>query len=122
MGETVKLTADDGHSFDAYVARPAEQPKAGVVVVQEIFGVNKHVRGVADGFAKDGYLAVPPAMFDRVTPRIELGYDKDDVAQGRAIRSKITWDAVLAAVAAVLAFVAVPVKAAGAGFCCAGPA
>src|SRR3546814_13756872 len=88
MGETVKLTADDGHSFDAYVARPAEQPKAGVVVVQEIFGVNKHVRGVADGFAKDGYLAVAPAMFDRVTPRIELGYDKDDVAQGREIRSK----------------------------------
>src|SRR3546814_15714712 len=73
MGETVKLTADDGHSFDAYVARPAEQPKAGVVVVQEIFGVNKHVRGVADGFAKEGYLAVAPAMFDRVTPRIELG-------------------------------------------------
>src|SRR3546814_20836565 len=99
MGETVKLTADDGHSFDAYVARPAEQPKAGVVVVQEIFGVNKHVRGVADGFAKDGYLAVAPAMFDRVTPRIEPGYDKDDVAQGREIRSQVNCDAALAAVA-----------------------
>src|SRR3546814_3624241 len=117
MGETVKLTADDGHSFDAYVARPAEQPKAGVVVVQEIFGVNKHVRGVADGFAKDGYLAVAPAMFDRVTPRIELGYDKDDVAQGREIRSKITWDAALADVAAALGFVAGAGKAAVVGYC-----
>src|SRR3546814_5812087 len=66
MGETVKLTANDGHSFDAYVARPADQPKAGIVVVQEIFGVNVHVRGLADGFAADGYLAVAPALFDRV--------------------------------------------------------
>src|SRR3546814_7644787 len=101
----------------ADVARPAEQPKAGVVVVQGIVGVNKHVRGVADGFAKDGYLAVAPAMFDRVTPRIELGYDKDDVAQGREIRSKITWDAALADVAAALGFVAGAGKAAVVGYC-----
>ena len=70
MGETVKLTADDGHSFDAYVARPAEQPKAGLVVVQEIFGVNAHIRAVADGYAADGYLAVAPALFDRIRPGI----------------------------------------------------
>src|SRR3546814_545088 len=92
MGETVKLTANDGHSFDAYVARPADQPKAGIVVVQEIFGVNVHVRGLADGFAADGYLAVAPALFDRVERGIELGYDKDDMAAGRAIRAKISWD------------------------------
>src|SRR3546814_15251924 len=100
MGETVKLTADDGHSFDAYVARPAEQPKSGVVVVQEIFGVNKPVRGVADGFAKDGYLAVAPAMFARVTPRLGLGYDQEDVDQGRETRRTSNRDETTAAAAA----------------------
>ena len=83
MGETVKLTADDGHNFDAYVARPDGQPKAGLVIVQEIFGVNVHMRGVADDYAAQGYLAVAPALFDRVKPGIELGYDSDDVAEGR---------------------------------------
>src|SRR3546814_12657928 len=85
MGETVKLTANDGHSFDAYVARPVDQPKAGIVVVQEIFGVNVHVRGLADGFAADGYLAVAPALFDRVERGIELGYDKADSSAGRSV-------------------------------------
>jgi len=91
MGETVKLTANDGHSFDAYVARPADQPKAGLVIVQEIFGVNVHIRAVADGFARDGYLAVAPALFDRHQPGIELGYDSADVAKGREIRGTIAW-------------------------------
>jgi len=117
MGETVTLTANDGHSFDAYVARPADQPKAGLVVVQEIFGVNRHIRGVADGFAKDGYLAVAPAMFDRVERGIELGYDKDDVAEGRAIRAKISWDEAMSDVAAALGFVAGAGKAGVVGYC-----
>ncbi|MGE5768485.1 MAG: dienelactone hydrolase family protein [Bacteroidota bacterium] len=117
MGETVTLTANDGHSFDAYVARPADQPKAGLVIVQEIFGVNRHVRGVADGFAKDGYLAVAPALFDRVERGIELGYDKDDVAEGRAIRAKISWDEAMSDVAAALGFVAGAGKAAVVGYC-----
>jgi carboxymethylenebutenolidase len=117
MGETVTLTANDGHSFDAYVARPADQPKAGLVVVQEIFGVNRHIRGVADGFAKDGYLAVAPAMFDRVERGIELGYDKDDVAEGRAIRAKISWDEAMSDVAAALGLVAGAGKAGVVGYC-----
>lgn len=117
MGETVTLTANDGHSFDAYVARPADQPKAGLVVVQEIFGVNRHIRGVADGFAQDGYLAVAPAMFDRVERGIELGYDKDDIAEGRAIRAKISWDQALSDVAAALGFVAGAGKAGVVGYC-----
>lgn len=117
MGETVTLTANDGHSFDAYVARPADQPKAGLVVVQEIFGVNQHIRGVADGFAEDGYLAVAPAVFDRVERDIELGYDKDDVAEGRAIRAKISWDEALSDVAAALGFVAGAGKAGVVGYC-----
>jgi len=117
MGETVTLTANDGHSFDAYVARPADQPKAGLVVVQEIFGVNRHIRGVADGFAKDGYLAVAPAMFDRVERGIELGYDKDDIAEGRAIRAKISWDEAMSDVAAALGCVAGAGKAGVVGYC-----
>src|SRR3546814_10976393 len=92
MGETVKLTANDGHSFDAYVARPADQPKAGIVVVQEIFGVNVHVRGLAAGFAADGYLAVAPALFDRAERRIELGYAQADMAAGRAPPAQPPWD------------------------------
>lgn len=117
MGETVKLTANDGHSFDAYVARPDDQPRAGLVVVQEIFGVNEHIRRVADGFAKDGYLTVAPALFDRVKPGIELGYEQDDIAEGRAIRGKISWDEALADVSAALGFVAGAGKAGVIGYC-----
>ena len=65
MSEHVKLEASDGHKLDAYVAHPEGGPIAGLVVVQEIFGVNRHIRSVADGYAKDGFLAVAPALFDR---------------------------------------------------------
>jgi carboxymethylenebutenolidase len=117
MGETVKLTANDKHSFDAYVARPADQPKAGLVIVQEIFGVNQHIRRMADGFAKDGYLAIAPALFDRVERGIELGYDKDDIAAGRAIRAKISWDQAMSDVSAALGFLAGAGKAGVIGYC-----
>jgi len=117
MGETVKLTANDKHSFDAYVARPDDQPKAGLVIVQEIFGVNQHIRRIADGFAKDGYLAIAPALFDRVERGIELGYDKDDVAAGRAIRTKISWDQAMSDVSAALGFLAGAGKAGVIGYC-----
>lgn len=117
MGETVKLTANDGHSFDAYVARPDDQPRAGLVVVQEIFGVNEHIRRVADGFAKEGYLTVAPALFDRVRAGIELGYDKDDVAEGRDIRSKVSWDEALSDVSAALGFIAGAGKSGVVGYC-----
>ena len=117
MGETVKLTSNDGHSFDAYVARPADQPKGGLVVVQEIFGVNIHIRSVADGYAKDGYLAIAPALFDRFKPGIELGYDADDIAEGRSIRGKVSWDAALADVSAALGFAVAGGKVGVVGYC-----
>jgi carboxymethylenebutenolidase len=79
--ETVTLTASDGHQLSAYVAHPEGKPKAGLLVLQEIFGVNEHIRNVADGFAADGYLVVTPAMFDRVKPGIELGYDNFEAAR-----------------------------------------
>ena len=89
MADTLTLTADDGHEFTAYIAQPEGRPKAGLVVIQEIFGVNSHVRSVADDYAKQGYLAIAPALFDRARPGIELGYTEDDETEGREIRSQI---------------------------------
>jgi carboxymethylenebutenolidase len=82
MGEPVKLRASDGHEFDVYVARPSGQPIAGLVVVQEAFGVNSHIRSVTDGWARDGFLAVAPALFDRVQRGVELGYGQEDLQKG----------------------------------------
>ena len=74
MGKTTQIKAADGHTLDAYVAEPSGQPRGLVVVVQEIFGVNSHIRSVADGYATDGYLAIAPAMFDRVRKGYDTGY------------------------------------------------
>jgi carboxymethylenebutenolidase len=103
MGQTIALSARDGHRLSAYEAQPAGKPRGGLVVVQEIFGVNGHIRGVADGYAADGYRVVAPALFDRVRPGIELGYTDADVADGRAIREKVSFDDALADVGAALA-------------------
>jgi carboxymethylenebutenolidase len=96
MGSTIKLTTSDGKTIGAYVAEPKGKPKGGLVVIQEIFGVNRHIRNVTDGFAAAGYYAVAPAMFDRVRPGVELGYTGDDLAHGRELRSKLSWDDVMA--------------------------
>lgn len=96
MGSTIKLTAGDGKTISGYVAEPKGKPKGGLVVIQEIFGVNRHIRNVTDGFAAAGYYTVAPAMFDRVRPGVELGYTPDDLAHGREIRSKLSWDDVMA--------------------------
>ena len=74
MGETIKLTASDGHELAAYRAEPDGKPRGGIVVIQEIFGVNGHIREVADGYAAAGYLAIAPALFDRTQRDAELGY------------------------------------------------
>ncbi len=89
MGEHVRLRAFDEHEFDAYVARPAGEPMAGLVVVQEAFGVNRHIRSVVDGFAKDGFFAVAPALFDRIERGVELGYAGEDMQKGIAIARQI---------------------------------
>ncbi len=93
MGENIKLTASDGHSFDAYKAVPAGTPKGGMVVIQEIFGVNSHMREVADSYAADGYLAIAPAVFDRQESNVELGYTADDVTAGRTLKDSASYDA-----------------------------
>jgi carboxymethylenebutenolidase len=77
VGEHVAVTAADGNELDLYVARPEGEFLAGLVVVQEIFGVTAHMRSLADGFARDGFLAVAPAMFDRFEKGVELAYDME---------------------------------------------
>jgi carboxymethylenebutenolidase len=92
MGEMLTLTAEDGHRFSAYRATPAGTPRGALVVVQEIFGVNHHIRNVTDGFAADGYVSLAPALFDRVEPGFETGYAQADIERGRAVRGKLGWD------------------------------
>ncbi len=92
MSEFVRLRAADDHEFGAYVALPAREPLAALVVVQEIFGVNAHIRSVADGFAKDGFLCIAPALFDRIQPGVELSYTDEDVQTARGILSKFSLD------------------------------
>lgn len=89
MGIQVQLKSADGVTFDAYVAQPAQAPRAAVVVLQEIFGVNDHIRKVADGYAQAGYLAVAPATFARSKTGVELGYTPDDMNAGFALKSAI---------------------------------
>ncbi len=106
MSEYVKLRAADGHGFSAYVAHPAGEPIAGLVVVQEIFGVNPHIRSVADGYAKDGFLAVAPALFDRIQPGIELGYEGDDMQTAMGLIPKLDAEKALADIAAAYEYAA----------------
>ena len=92
MGEIIKLTASDGHEFDGYRAEPDGEteggPRGAVVVIQEIFGVNGHIRDVADGYAAEGYLAVAPALFDRFERGVELDYTPDDMPIGRGYKAQ----------------------------------
>jgi len=89
MGEIVNLTSADGQSIPAYVARPAGNPRGAVVVLQEIFGVNAHIRAVADGYAADGYLAVAPPTFHRAKAGVELGYGDEDKKAGFAFKTAV---------------------------------
>ena len=84
-----ELTAADGFVCSAYIAEPTENPKGGLVLLQEIFGVNEHIRAVADGFAADGYLVVAPATFHRVQADVALGYTEADMAQGFQLKTAV---------------------------------
>lgn len=89
MGHTLELKAADGHTFTAYVAQPAGTPKGGIVVLQEIFGVNSHIRSVADGYAEQGYFVVAPSTFSRVKPGVELGYTEADMGEGFGYKTAV---------------------------------
>ena len=99
MASFITLTAADGHSFQAWSDGP-DDAKSGLVVIQEIFGVNSHMRRVCANFAALGYRVIAPALFDRAERGVELGYEAADVARGRTLRGQVSDDAVMADVAA----------------------
>src|SRR5690242_2843487 len=79
MSEIVQLHAKDGHTLDAYAAQPGVTALGGLVIVQEIFGVNAHIRAVAERYAEDGYVTVAPALFDRIEPGVDIGYGEQEM-------------------------------------------
>jgi carboxymethylenebutenolidase len=116
MSETI-MAADD-HALDLYVARPPGQPRGGLVVIQEIFGVNHHIRAVTDDFSAQGYLTVAPALFDRVERGVEMDYSPASIERGREFAMQVRKDA-LKDVAAALDFVEAETGRPGAvvGYC-----
>ena len=120
MGETITLTAGDGHKFSAYEERPVGAVRGGLVVVQEIFGVNAHIRRVAGGYAADGYHVIAPGIFDRAEAGIELGYSKPEMERGVELRKQIPLDAMLRDIAASLAALARSGKVGVVGYCLGG--
>ncbi|NII10111.1 dienelactone hydrolase family protein [Oleiagrimonas sp. C23AA] len=113
MGQTVKL--DTGVS--AYLAKPDGTPRGGIVVIQEIFGVNGHIRDIADRFAKDGYVAIAPAFFDHVEEGVELGYDEPGMKAGLDYVGKVGMDKPVADVEASAKYIADAGKVGTIGFC-----
>ena len=102
MAEWTKLIATDGTELSGYIARPAGKPKAALVIVQEIFGVNSHIQSVADEWAADGFLCIAPAMFDRIEKDVFLDYDEAGWAKAMELAKKIDFDKALLDVEAAL--------------------
>jgi carboxymethylenebutenolidase len=105
MGELTTIMARDGHEFQAWLVAAPAKPRGAVVVVQEIFGINAHIRAVTDGFAAQGYTAIAPSLFDRVRRGIQLGYTQSDMEQGAGYRRQITPETALKDIAAAAAVV-----------------
>jgi carboxymethylenebutenolidase len=112
----IELTAADGHKLAAWKEGPADAKRA-LVVVQEIFGVNSHMRHVCTRFAQNGYLVVAPALFDRAERGVELGYTADDVARGRDLRAKVSEADALADIEAAAAALPASAKRGIVGYC-----
>jgi carboxymethylenebutenolidase len=117
MGEMIRLTTKDGAVIGAYQADPVHKPRGAIVVLQEIFGVNHHIRKITDGFAAAGYRAIAPGLFDRIAPGIELGYAQDDVKRGMDIRAKLKLEDSLADIEAAIAVAAAAGSVGIVGYC-----
>jgi carboxymethylenebutenolidase len=113
--ETVELKAVDGHRLSACRVTPAGKPRGGLVVVQEIFGVNHHVRAVAEQYAAEGYLVIAPALFDRVERDADVPYA--DVEAGRALMQKVKTEQALLDLKAAIDAVASAGKVGMVGYC-----
>ena len=120
MGERINLNTAGMHCIGAYLAKPAGKPKGGVVVVQEIFGVNAHIRSVADGYAAHGYTAIAPAFFDFVENDVELAYDKAGIDKGRDLAMEVGLDRAIEAVASAAESIRSSGKVGVVGYCLGG--
>ncbi len=112
----ITLTAADGHTLQAYVAGPEDAENA-IVVLQEIFGVNSHIRDVCDFYAAKGYRVIAPALFDRVQPGIELGYAAADIDRGKALKAAVSYEQALLDIEAAAAAMSTQKKIGVVGFC-----
>jgi carboxymethylenebutenolidase len=117
MGKMIELVAADGFRLSAYRAEPAGKARGGIVVAQEIFGVNSHVRNVCDGYAEDGYSVIAPALFDRYERDVDIGYTAEDIARGIALKARTTIEAALLDVAAARDALSGAGKIGVVGFC-----
>jgi carboxymethylenebutenolidase len=115
MGHKIQLTAADGHVLSGYVAEPAGKPRGGIVVVQEIFGVTRHIRDVAEQYAAAGYLAVAPALFDRVEREVDVPYS--DVQKGFGYAKALNIDKVMLDIQAAADHVKSAGKVGVVGYC-----
>lgn len=121
MGQTIELQASDGFSFSAYEAAPsAGKHRGGLVVIQEIFGVNEHMRRVTDAWAADGYYCIAPAIFDRAKKGVDLDYSPDSIAKGRGMFEQIGLDNMLLDIEAARSAAASAGKVGVVGYCLGG--
>jgi carboxymethylenebutenolidase len=120
MGQTIRLRASDGHELSAYEAAPTGEHRGGLVVIQEIFGVNEHIRTVTDGWAAEGYYCIAPAIFDRGEPGFDRGYSPEDIEAGKKLVGKIGIETMLLDVEAARAAAASAGKVGIVGYCLGG--
>jgi carboxymethylenebutenolidase len=117
MGEFTTLMARDGHEFQAWLCAPQGPPRGAVIIVQEIFGVNGHIRSVADEYARQGFLTIAPALFDRVRRGVQLGYSADEIQEGYGYRLQVSDEQALKDLSAALAVVRHAGRTAVVGYC-----
>ncbi len=117
MGDIVKLTASDGNELEAYLAKAAGEVKGGLVIIQEIFGVNSHIRSVCDRFAEDGYTTIAPALFDRLEPNTYLDYDQAGMEKGISLMNQIAPEVALKDIEAAFDHIKDVGKVSVMGFC-----
>jgi carboxymethylenebutenolidase len=120
MAQRLSLTAKDGHNFPAYRADPQGKPRGAIVVIQEVFGVNHHIRSVVDRFGDLGYFAIAPAVFDRIEKEFEVGYDEAALATAVAVRKKASVDDMLMDVEATIDYARQFGRVAMVGYCMGG--
>ena len=118
MGQMIELETQDGQTITAYRAESTDKPRGGLIVIQEIWGVNSHIRGVADGYAADGFLVVAPALFDRVKPGIIMdAYTQETMQKGFGYMEQVDQDKALLDIAAAVADVSRAGKVGVVGYC-----